>query len=366
MIESGEAEVVGDGRVVATLGPGEGFGEIALLRRTRRTATVRASSELRLQALRSDHFLPVVLGYTPSAREAGRWSTRCSTASRPGSRRNRRPAERLEGPRTGLAPCDMTSGRSLLLIADIGGYTEYMSTHRMSLAHAEVNTARLLEKVIDAAPGFELIEIEGDAAFLSRPADARDRDEAVAEVVRAAAAMHRAFHLERQYVATNLCPCNGCTQADNLKLKFVAHVGEVATQTIRQRRKLVGIDVILVHRLLKNPVAVPEYVLLSEDLYRHRRRPAARPRARGVPGPRGDRPGPRVLRRRRRPRRPVAAAAGAVLVCSASGGRWPSPAPACRTCWACAAGGARRPADGADDRGQRRRARTTLSSSDPW
>ena len=47
----------------------------------------------------------------------------------------------------------MTSGRSLLLIADIGGYTEYMRTHRMSLAHAEVNTARLLEKVIDAAPG---------------------------------------------------------------------------------------------------------------------------------------------------------------------------------------------------------------------
>jgi CRP-like cAMP-binding protein/predicted MFS family arabinose efflux permease len=71
VIESGAAEVVGDGRVVATLGAGEGFGEIALLRRIRRTATVRARSELRLQALRSDHFLPVVLGYTPSAVEAG-------------------------------------------------------------------------------------------------------------------------------------------------------------------------------------------------------------------------------------------------------------------------------------------------------
>ncbi|GAA4346558.1 MFS transporter [Angustibacter luteus] len=71
VIESGEAEVIGDGHVVATLGPGEGFGEIALLRRTRRTATVRASTELRLQALGSDHFLSVVLGYTPSAREAG-------------------------------------------------------------------------------------------------------------------------------------------------------------------------------------------------------------------------------------------------------------------------------------------------------
>jgi MFS family permease len=70
LIESGEADVVGDGRVVATLGQGEGFGEIALLRSTRRTATVVARTDLRLQALNSDRFLPVVLGYTPSAQQA--------------------------------------------------------------------------------------------------------------------------------------------------------------------------------------------------------------------------------------------------------------------------------------------------------
>jgi hypothetical protein len=162
----------------------------------------------------------------------------------------------------------MASGNSLLLIADIGGYTEYMRFHRMSLAHAEVNTGRLLEKVIDAVPDFDLIEIEGDAAFLSRRPETLDGDAAVALTFQAATAMHRAFHLERQYVVTNLCPCNGCTQANNLKLKFVAHIGEVAIQTIRQQRKLVGIDVIHVHRLLKNPVEVPEYVLLSEELYR--------------------------------------------------------------------------------------------------
>ena len=71
VIESGEAVVVGDGREVATLGPGEGFGEIALLRTSRRTAGVRASGELRLHALGSDHFIPAVLGFTPSALEAG-------------------------------------------------------------------------------------------------------------------------------------------------------------------------------------------------------------------------------------------------------------------------------------------------------
>jgi hypothetical protein len=44
----------------------------------------------------------------------------------------------------------------------------------------------------------------------------------------------------------------------------------VATQTIKRRRKLIGMDVIFIHRLLKNPVPVPEYVLLSEDLHRTR------------------------------------------------------------------------------------------------
>jgi Protein of unknown function (DUF2652) len=162
----------------------------------------------------------------------------------------------------------MASDRALLMIADIGGYTQYMSTHRMSLAHAEVNTARLLEAVIDAASEFELIEIEGDAAFLSRDADTLDGGGPVAAVTQAATGMHRAFHVERRNVVTNLCPCDGCSEADNLKLKFVAHVGEVASQRIKDRRKLVGIDVIHVHRMLKNSVDAPEYLLFSEELYR--------------------------------------------------------------------------------------------------
>jgi hypothetical protein len=162
----------------------------------------------------------------------------------------------------------MASERTLLVIADIGGYTDYMLTHRMSLAHAEVNTARLLEAVIDAAGAFELIEIEGDAAFLSRNAERLDNGGPVGAVTQAAVDMHRAFHVERRNVVSNLCPCASCSQADKLKLKFVAHLGEAASQRIKDRRKLVGIDVIHVHRMLKSAVDASEYVLFSEDLYR--------------------------------------------------------------------------------------------------
>jgi MFS family permease len=71
VIEAGSAEVVGDGRLITTLSPGDGFGEIALLRRVRRTAMVRAATDLELQALTGSRFLPVVTGFPPSSREAG-------------------------------------------------------------------------------------------------------------------------------------------------------------------------------------------------------------------------------------------------------------------------------------------------------
>jgi hypothetical protein len=70
VIEVGEADVVGDGRLIRTLRPGEGFGEIALLRDTPRMATVRARTPLRLRAVNGRLFLAAVTGYDSSRREA--------------------------------------------------------------------------------------------------------------------------------------------------------------------------------------------------------------------------------------------------------------------------------------------------------
>lgn len=161
----------------------------------------------------------------------------------------------------------MATKRALLLIADIGGYTEYMQFHRSILGHAEAATRRMLDKVVGAAQGFELVEIEGDAAFLCRDADGTDEAAAVTAVTRATGAMHAAFHAERRLVELNMCPCGSCTRTSGLTLKFVAHVGDVAPQKIKHRKKLVGVDVIYVHRMLKNSVPVPEYLLVSDELH---------------------------------------------------------------------------------------------------
>jgi hypothetical protein len=155
--------------------------------------------------------------------------------------------------------------RALLLIADIGGYTQFMKLHRLSVAHAQENTDRLLRAVIDAAPRLRLVALEGDAAFFYV---AEPEDEAVASTIAGlAAAMHRAFHDRRRRMeALSACVCAACEQLDRLRVKFVAHLGEVVVQKARRATKIAGLDVIVVHRMLKNAVPVPEYLLMSEPV----------------------------------------------------------------------------------------------------
>jgi CRP-like cAMP-binding protein len=60
VVESGEASVEVQGEEVATLGPGAAFGEIALIDRRPRTATVTAISDLKTYGLPVFVFRPFV------------------------------------------------------------------------------------------------------------------------------------------------------------------------------------------------------------------------------------------------------------------------------------------------------------------
>lgn len=70
VIVEGEVEVLAEGRI-ATMGPGRGFGEIALLRSVRRTSTVRAGPDpVTLYRIDRPDFLAAVRGYTSAASAA--------------------------------------------------------------------------------------------------------------------------------------------------------------------------------------------------------------------------------------------------------------------------------------------------------
>ena len=84
IVASGELAVEVDGRPGAHLGPGDVFGEIALLRDVPRTATVRAASAAEMLTLGRDDFLAAVTGHPTSAAEADLVVATRLAALRPG------------------------------------------------------------------------------------------------------------------------------------------------------------------------------------------------------------------------------------------------------------------------------------------
>lgn len=66
VIVDGMAEVIGDGARLTTIGPGDSFGEIALLHDVPRTTTVRAHGDLTLFEIGREAFLEAVSGYSLS------------------------------------------------------------------------------------------------------------------------------------------------------------------------------------------------------------------------------------------------------------------------------------------------------------
>jgi hypothetical protein len=70
IVVDGHADVTQGGEHVRVQGPGEWFGEIALLHDVPRTATVTARDEMKLATIRRGDFLAVVTGH-PAVRAAG-------------------------------------------------------------------------------------------------------------------------------------------------------------------------------------------------------------------------------------------------------------------------------------------------------
>jgi uncharacterized protein YndB with AHSA1/START domain len=151
-----------------------------------------------------------------------------------------------------------------LLIADISGYTSYLAG--AELDHAQDILADLMTTVVGALrPGFRLAKLEGDAAFVYVLTERIDGSQLLDTVERTYFAFRRRL---RDIAQATSCACNACVLMPRLDLKVIAHHGSIIRHKVAGREELVGSDVIVAHRFLKNHVVerlgTPAYALFSD------------------------------------------------------------------------------------------------------
>jgi uncharacterized protein YndB with AHSA1/START domain len=163
----------------------------------------------------------------------------------------------------------MTSSTSThsgyLLIADISGYTAYMTSSE--LEHANPILRALLTAMVEQiGEPLKFWRLEGDAVLAystHRDFPSGEAFLAVCENLYNAFAAHR-----RNIVANTTCDCRACANVSGLDLKIIAHYGQFDEMQIGPMTDISGIDAILVHRMAKTDVkaatGIQSYALFSE------------------------------------------------------------------------------------------------------
>jgi uncharacterized protein YndB with AHSA1/START domain len=150
-------------------------------------------------------------------------------------------------PRSTFRPMAATPESGFLVIADLTGYTAYLSGSEIE--HAPAIAGDLLETIVGRLePPFRLAKFEGDAAFLFAE-DGRADGSLLLDAIEAS---YLAFRRRlRSIDQATTCDCNSCRLAPRLDLKVFIHHGAFVWSRIAGRDELAGSDVIVVHRLLK-------------------------------------------------------------------------------------------------------------------
>lgn len=155
------------------------------------------------------------------------------------------------------------------LIADITGYTRYLS--ESELDHAQQTLTALLELLIQhTKPPLIISRLAGDAVISYGLQDNFYQGQTLVEMIEDTyVAFRRA--LERMVLNTT-CECKACKNISALDLKFFVHYGTFGIQKLDAHDELVGADVIVIHRLLKNHVTeqtgYPAYTLYTDAAIR--------------------------------------------------------------------------------------------------
>ena len=156
----------------------------------------------------------------------------------------------------------------LLVMADISGYTRYMTANAKTLAHSQTVITELMQAIVhEIELPLAVAKLEGDAIFLYCRKQATGLDWSLSRGV-IGSRLLRFFELFGKKLGelsrSTTCNCSACTHIGLLRLKVIVHSGEALFHPVLNFVELAGVDVIIVHRLLKNSVNASQYLLLTE------------------------------------------------------------------------------------------------------
>jgi len=157
-----------------------------------------------------------------------------------------------------------------LVLADISGYTSFVA--QTEIEHAGLACSYLLETIVEKLDDLLTIsKLEGDAVFAYVEEDKLEDCRRLLDLIDETyvAFRERALALYEQ----TTCPCKACKALPTLDLKLMLHYGEFVIQQIAGIRDLLGTDVNLIHRLLKNGVSESTgwkgYALFTDQALEH-------------------------------------------------------------------------------------------------
>ncbi|QLG46556.1 DUF2652 domain-containing protein [Costertonia aggregata] len=157
----------------------------------------------------------------------------------------------------------MTAQPTLLCIPDISGFTQFMREIDFELS-SKVIPALLNQIIYSNEIGLKISEIEGDAVLFYRSGNLPT----LKTLIDQCHYFHTEFYKRMAQLRKKHNGHEGANKIPELLgLKIILHFGEeVGLVPIGKNIKLMGEDVIAVHRLLKNNLATDEYILLSHSL----------------------------------------------------------------------------------------------------
>jgi hypothetical protein len=146
---------------------------------------------------------------------------------------------------------DEKTQHGYLILADISGFTSYLA--KVELEHAHEILTDLLEVIVKEFKTLLTIsKLEGDAVFAYVSQANTPGGERLLELIENT---YVAFRRQRDASRQNTtCTCNACQSIPNLDLKFFIHHGDYIVQEVSGIRELVGSDVNMIHRLMKNHI----------------------------------------------------------------------------------------------------------------